>query len=123
MILVDTSVWVDHLFKNDAGMARLLKDGEVIMHPLIIGELSMGHLSPRAAVLNSLKTMPMIRQADDLEVWHTVETHRLYNSGIGYIDAHLLAATLLTPGTSLWTRDKRLRQTATHLGLAAIHLA
>jgi predicted nucleic acid-binding protein len=98
MILVDTSVWVDHLRKRDQAMQRFLDDGEVLSHPLVVGEL---------AVTSSHE-----------EVLRFVSEHKLFAQGIGYIDAHLLAAVQLTLGTTLWTRDKRLLQVANSFKLA-----
>lgn len=117
MILVDTSVWVDHLRANDAGLAYWLNNGQVLIHPCIIGEIVLGNLKNRELVIGALKEMPSITQATDHEVLDFIESNRLYGQGIGYVDAHLLAAVRLTPGTRLWTRDKRLRVAGDKLGL------
>lgn len=121
MILADTSVWVDHLRKGDPALIRLLDNGQVLAHPYVIGELALGHLGQRDAVLSSLQNLPSAATATDAEVLHFVEQHRLYGLGIGYIDAHLLAAIPLTPGAHLWTRDKVLFRVAERLGLSADH--
>jgi predicted nucleic acid-binding protein len=119
VILVDTSVWVDHLRSGDAGLAVLLDQGRVVIHPYVLGELSLGNLRQRDVVLGSLAGLPGMTVASDAEVLRFVETSKLYGLGIGYIDAHLLAAALLTPGVSIWTRDKRLMAAAEAVGLAS----
>ena len=119
MILVDTSVWVDHLRKGDQVLGRLLFAGRVLAHPFIVGELSLGVLRQREAVLGALMDLPQATIATVEEVFRFIEANGLPGSGIGYVDAHLLAATRLTPGAALWTRDKRLSEVAERLGLAA----
>jgi predicted nucleic acid-binding protein len=118
MILADTSIWVDHLRKGDLGMQRLLDQASVLCHPLIIGELAMGELHPREAILQTLREFPGATVADHEEVLRFVSYNKLYALGIGYIDAHLLASVRLTPGATLWTRDKRLAKAAESLNLA-----
>lgn len=119
MILADTSVWIDHLRSGDAALARLLDAGQVLVHPFIVGELALGNLRQRSAILSSLQDLPATRIASDAEVLGFIERHKLYGLGIGYVDAHLMAAVKLTPGTGLWTRDKRLLAAAAKLKLAA----
>ena len=118
MILVDTSVWVDHLRKGDQVLGRLLFAGRVLAHPFIVGELSLGVLRQREAVLGALMDLLQATIATVEEVFRFIEANGLPGSGIGYVDAHLLAATRLTPGAALWTRDKRLSEVAERLGLA-----
>ena len=122
MILVDTSVWVDHLRKVDPALARLLFKGQVLVHPFIVGELSLGVLKQRQAILTALSDLPQTAIATEKEVLHFIEENALPGSGIGYVDAHLLAATKLTPAATLWSRDKRLCEVAKSLALAA-HVA
>jgi len=117
MILVDTSVWIDHLRSKDAELERLLNDGQVVSHPFITGELAVGNLSPRDVILRALSRLPEATVARDEEVLHLISSHSLFGRGIGYVDAHLLAAVQLTSGASLWTRDKRLHEIATKLHL------
>ncbi len=118
MILVDTSVWVDHLRAGDRALARLLAAGTVLAHPFVIGELALGDLRQRDLILSDLNDLPRIGVATDQEVLHFIGQHALFGCGIGYIDAHLLASVRLVAGASLWTRDKRLAGAAERLGLA-----
>jgi predicted nucleic acid-binding protein len=118
MILVDSSVWVDHLRAGDKALASLLDAGMVLTHPFVIGELALGNLQKRADVLNALSGLPKASVATDAEVLAFIDRHPLSGRGIGYIDVHLLAAVQLTGSTALWTRDKRLHAIATGLGLA-----
>lgn len=118
MILVDTSVWVDHLRANDKALIALLDAGAVLAHPCVIGELALGNLRQREIVLNALSDLPQASVATDIEVLHFIDRHNLFGRGIGYIDAHLLAAAQLTAGAALWTKDKRLHGVAVELGLA-----
>ena len=122
MILVDTSVWVDHLRARDDVLASLLEAGSVVVHPFVTGELALGHLKRRDAVLQTLQDLPQARVATHDEVLHFIGQNRLFGLGIGYVDAHLLAAARLNPGVSLWTRDRRLHRPATLLGLTAKQL-
>lgn len=119
MILADTSVWVDHLRAGDKALAALLDAGMVLAHPFVIGELALGNLRQRELVLKALADLPHASVATDAEVLHFIAHHALSGRGIGYIDAHLLAAVKLTAGAELWTNDKRLRGVAVRLGLAA----
>lgn len=119
MILVDTSIWIDPLRKGDATLADLLEQRRVLAHPFVTGELSLGSLRQREIVLNSLQELPQAEIAHDEEVLHFIADEALFGLGIGYVDAHLLASVRLTPGTSIWTRDKRLLAAAARLSLAA----
>lgn len=117
MILVDTSVWVDHLRAVDDKLAELLESGQVLGHPFVIGEIALGSLRQRHAVLGALQELPQAIVASDDEVLHLIDRELLLGQGIGYVDAHLIAAVRLTAGASLWTRDKRLHRIATKLAL------
>ena len=119
MILADTSVWVDHLRSGDARLAVELNRSAILMHPFISGELALGSLPQRSKVLREIDSLPVARVARVEEVRLLIERRSLFSRGIGYIDAHLLAAVLLTPHTLLWTRDKRLRTVAELLGIHA----
>lgn len=117
MILVDTSVWVDHLRVGDAQLSALLNSSRVLMHPFVVGELTCGNLSNRAEVLALLGQLPRAAVATDEETLFFIERHELMGRGIGYVDAHLLAAVSLDAGTQLWTRDKRLLAVASTMKL------
>ena len=118
MILVDTSVWIDHLRQGNEHLAQLLGQGQVLAHPHVIGELALGNLQNRSAVLGALQELPQVAVATDDEVLQFIATNTVFGLGIGYTDAHLVAAVRLTPGTKLWTRDKRLLAVSAELGLA-----
>ena len=118
MILVDSTVWVDHLRLGDPLLVSRLEAGLVFTHPFIIGEIALGSLRQREKVLSALRDLPMAKQAADDEVQAFIEQQPLYSLGIGYVDAHLLAAVRLTPGMRLWTRDRRLNDIAAQLGVA-----
>jgi predicted nucleic acid-binding protein len=118
VILVDTSIWIDHLHTGDRELTQLLNNARVLAHPCVTGEIALGHLSRRSEIVALLHNLPQATVATDREVMTLIENRKLFGRGIGYVDAHLLAATLLTPGASLWTRDKRLAATAAHLRIA-----
>jgi predicted nucleic acid-binding protein len=117
MILVDTSVWVDHLRTGVPTLARALETHGVLVHRWVVGELALGDLSNRAGVLALLRALPQCDVAEPEELLHMIERVELHGRGIGYVDAQLLAATQLTPGARLWSRDRRLADAATQLGL------
>jgi predicted nucleic acid-binding protein len=119
MILADTSVWLQHLAGGEPLLARRLDAGEVLGHPLVIGELAMGNLRQREIVLASLRALPQAVVASDDEVLGFVEREALHGLGVGYADAHLLASARLSPETTLWTRDRRLAELAVRMGIAA----
>jgi hypothetical protein len=118
VILADTSIWVDHLRSGAAGLNERLLAAEVLGHPFIIGELACGHLRGRSEILALLQDLPQARVGTDAEVLYYIERYRLMGRGIGYVDAHLLAATALTPAARLWTADRKLHEVAVGLGLA-----
>jgi predicted nucleic acid-binding protein len=119
VILADTSVWVAHFRSTEAALAELLDASLILAHPSVIGELALGNLGARDAVLTALLDLPAAVVATDSEVLEFIDRHALFGRGIGYIDAHLLAAARLTAGAKLWTLDKRLSRVADALGLAA----
>ncbi|MBS0558149.1 MAG: type II toxin-antitoxin system VapC family toxin [Proteobacteria bacterium] len=119
MILVDSSVWVDHLRRRDAELVALLDAGVVMCHPFVIGELACGSLSNRAAFLAELANLPAAPVASHDEALGFVDRHALTGCGIGWVDAHLLASAYLAGRVPLLTRDKRLRAIAGELGIAA----
>ena len=111
MILVDTSVWVEHFRAGSAELQTLLQEGQVICHPFIIGELACGNLKNRASILSLLQNLPMATCAVDDEVLQFIADHQLMGKGLGYIDIHLLASAMLSR-MPLWTLDKRLAAAA-----------
>jgi predicted nucleic acid-binding protein len=117
MILIDTSVWIDHLRTGDEKLSKLLDTGHVLAHPFVIGEIALGHLRRREIILSALLDLPQATAATDAEVLLFIEEHSLAGLGIGYVDAHLLASTRLTAGSALWTRDKRLAVVAEGMNL------
>ena len=117
MILVDTSVWIGHLRSEDRKLTTLLNRNQVLIHPMVVGELACGNLRNRKEIMALLGGLPRILVADDDEVLFFIERHQLMGSGIGYVDVHLLAATALTQSARLWTHDLRLAQVATELNL------
>jgi len=116
MVLVDTSVWVSHLRDGNAGLEKLLNDGEVVWHPFVVGELACGNLKNRHEILLHLQSLPKAILAEDGEVLEFIENHQLMGKGLGYIDVHLIAAALLT-GAPLWTFDKTLDKLTKKIGI------
>lgn len=117
MILVDSSVWIDHLRSADADLTRYLAADQVLSHPFIIGEIALGNLRQRDIVLGALRGLPTATLASDDEVQILIDRESLHGLGIGYVDVHLLTSVRLMPGSRLWTRDKRLHGVAARLGL------
>jgi predicted nucleic acid-binding protein len=117
VILVDTSVWVEHLRRGLPRLATLLQEGEVLIHPWVIGELACGNLRNRSQVLDLLQGLPEATLASDAEVLLLIDRDRLMGRGIGYVDAHLLAAARLSD-CRLWTQDRRLAAVAEEQGVA-----
>ena len=118
MILVDTSVWVDHLRRGNDRLRELLEEGEVLTHRFVIGELACGNLKNRAEILELLASLPEAKIADQHEVLHVIDRHRLHGRRVGWVDAHLLTAALLN-SSRLWTLDKPLAKAARSLKIAA----
>jgi hypothetical protein len=114
VILVDTSVWVDHLRKNEVELQAHLNEGLVFCHPFVIGELACGNLKNRDEILSLLDALPKATVATHEEVMHLVSERTLFGKGLGWVDVHLLAAALLSD-SSLWTRDKTLASVAEEL--------
>jgi len=117
MILVDTSIWIDHINASDPVLVNLLADGQVLVHPFVIAEIALGSLRNREAVLGALRDLPNAVVATPEETVFLIEREGLFNRGIGYVDSALLASARLQPGTTVWTRDKRLAKAADDLGL------
>jgi predicted nucleic acid-binding protein len=120
MILVDTSVWIDHINASDPRLISLLAEERVLAHPYVIGEISLGSLRDREVVLGALLDLPRASIATPEETFYLIEREGLFNRGIGYVDTSLLASARLHPGITIWTRDKRLKKVANELDLGAV---
>ncbi|MFM0213123.1 type II toxin-antitoxin system VapC family toxin [Paraburkholderia sediminicola] len=120
MILVDTSVWIDHINASDSMLVTLLSEERVLAHPYVIGEISLGSLRNRDVVLGALLDLPHAPIAMPEEVAYLIQSEQLFNRGIGYVDTALLASVRLQPGVTVWTRDKRLKKVADELGVSAM---
>ena len=118
MIIVDTSVWIDHLRKGESRLGELLNAGKVLVHPFVIGELACGNLSNRDTVLALLHALPSTPVATNDEVLFYINRNELMGKGIGFIDVHLLASVSLAGDAQLWTRDRRLGTLAASMNLA-----
>jgi predicted nucleic acid-binding protein len=120
MILADTSVWVNHFRQDDPHLRQSLLDGQILMHPFVIGEIACGHLRSRQKVLSDLQRLPPVILAEQDEVLGFLDQHQLFGKGISWIDAHLLASARLS-ACRLWTLDLRLSAAAKrlHLGYSA----
>jgi predicted nucleic acid-binding protein len=116
MVLVDTAIWVSYLKEGNADLKALLKDGEVLCHPYIIGELACGNLKNRMEILSLLEALPMAKTAGHEEVMNFIKIHDLAGAGLGYVDMHLLASALLSR-SPLWTADRSLGAAAKKLGI------
>jgi predicted nucleic acid-binding protein len=124
LILADTSIWIDHFRSGNRRsenkeMRKLLNEGQIVIHPVIIAELALGSLQERTKTLALLDLLPQVRVAQLSEVRRMIEARRLYSLGIGLTDAQLIASVFINPSTLLWTRDKRLRKAAEGLGIHA----
>jgi predicted nucleic acid-binding protein len=118
VILVDTSVWVDHLRSGDSVLAELLEQSRVIMHPMVLGELTCGHLQNRRQLLQLWQQLESLQPVSHDEGLYFIEHNGLMGKGIGYVDVHLLASAAIAAGVKLWTRDKRLACIAAELRYA-----
>ena len=114
MILVDTSIWISHFRKGNSHLGKLLLDELVVCHPFVIGELACGHIKNRIEIISLLKALPKAEAVENDEILYFIEHRKLMGLGIGLIDAHLLASSLLT-NTLLWTADKQLSTVAAKL--------
>ena len=117
MILVDTSVWIDHFRTPEAELRERLKAGDVLIHSMVIGEIACGNLSRRAQVLARLRSLPRIPEPEHDEVMRTIESDGFMGRGLGFIDAHLICSVLRHVDASLWTRDSRLKRVAEEFGV------
>jgi predicted nucleic acid-binding protein len=117
MVLVDTSVWVDHFRRGHSGLIEHLEEGAVLCHPFVVGELACGNIKKRSEILNLLQALPEATVADQDEVLHLLQEWRLFGRGLGWVDAHLLASARLSH-CSLWTLDKSLEKAASEINQA-----
>ena len=116
MVLVDTSVWVEHFRAGNIGLEHLLNEGDVACHQFVTGELACGNLSNRAEILSLLQALPLADHAEHEEVMQLIENYNLMGKGLGYVDMHLLASAVLSR-VPIWTLDKKLRDVSSQLGL------
>jgi predicted nucleic acid-binding protein len=119
LILADTSVWIDHFRSEDKALRQHLNQGQIVIHPLVIAELALGSLKERTKTLALLDLLPQVQVANLSEIRTLIEARRLYNLGIGLVDAHLIASVLINQPTLLWTRDRPLRKVSETLGIHA----
>lgn len=122
MILVDTSIWIDHFRYGDAELRKIIEDDRLLCHPVVIGELALGNLRDRDAIMAFLAAQPEALIASHDEVMVMIDQHSIFSMGIGYTDAHLLASALIDRRSILWTRDKRLAAAAQKAG-ASLHVS
>jgi hypothetical protein len=118
MVLVDTSVWIDHLRRRSERLAGLLEDGLIVCHPFVVGELACGHLARRAEMLALLQRLPTLALVSYDEALRFVDARHLAGSGLGWVDVHLLAAARVA-GAAVWTADRRLAKVADTLDSSA----
>ena len=118
MILVDTSVWVDHLRGHVLELEDALRTARVVMHSMVFGELVCGNLPDRTRQIAEWSTIPRVIELRNEEVQSQIESRKLMGRGIGFADAHVLCACLVNDGTLLWSRDKRLKRIAEEFGVA-----
>jgi len=116
MVLVDTSVWVEHFRSGSIGLENLLNEGRVVCHLFIVGELACGNLLNRSEILSLLQALPLADHAEHEEVMHFIENYSLMGKGLGYIDMHLIVSALLTK-VPIWTLDKKLKEVSSKLGI------
>jgi predicted nucleic acid-binding protein len=116
MVLVDTSVWIDHFHKTNIRLTGLLEESFVLIHPYIVGELACGNIKNREEILKLLQSLPQIKVTNHNEIIYFIEKNKLYGKGLGYIDIHLLASCIID-NAKLYTRDKKLINIAKELKL------
>lgn len=118
MIIVDTSIWADHFRQAVADLTMLVAKDLVLQHPFVTGELAMGNPANRQAMIDTLEALPQAEVIDWSELLSFAGRHELGGTGIGYVDAHLLASAAGRESVRLWTRDKRLADNAKRLSVA-----
>jgi predicted nucleic acid-binding protein len=120
MILVDTSVWIDHLHTASPRLVDLLDRDEVAVHPMVIEELALGSIKDRGSFLESLNGLRTLTGLSHVEAIELVTTRQLWGRGLSAVDVHLLGSVMVSPGFALWTRDKRLKAVAAELGVSLV---
>ena len=118
MILVDSSVWIDHFNMHHEVLESVMRSNSVVIHPLVLGELAIGQFKQRARTLKNLALLPSVPEVSHDLVRYFIDHEKLYGQGIGYVDCHLLASSMTQPGCSLWTHDRRLKLIAKRLTIA-----
>ena len=116
MILIDTSVWADHLREAEPGLVTLLNEGSVLIHPFVIEEIACGNLPDREETLELLHSLPEAPTVEHSEVLDLITNERLYGTGLGSVDVHLIASARLA-GAKIWSKDKAFSREAKRLGL------
>jgi predicted nucleic acid-binding protein len=119
LFLADTSIWIDHFRNTNVKLSNLLGRRGILLHPFVVGELALGHVPNLRIMIDDFRDLPRAPVADAEEVFELIVRDRLFGSGIGYVDAHMLASALLSPDVRLWTRDKRLHAVAARLRVAS----
>lgn len=117
MLLVDTSVWIDHLRSSEHALTQALELDDVSTHPFIVQELGLGSIRNRDILVDALERLSQVKTLTHDELMTFVDSNKLWGKGLSMVDAHLLGSATITPNTTLWTRDKRLKSTATKLGV------
>ncbi|OBC07964.1 type II toxin-antitoxin system VapC family toxin [Gordonia sp. w5E2] len=120
MILVDTSVWIDHLHAKDERLPSLLADDEIGCHPLVVEELALGSIANRDVIIDLLSNLVQFPVLTHAELLHLVESRKLWGRGLSPVDAGLLGSAILVDGATLWTRDKRLRAACVDVGVDCV---
>ena len=117
VVVVDTSIWIDHLRSGDPRLKQLIADKSLFQHPFIIGEISVGNLATREQTVRALRGLPQIEPVSEEEFHRFLGAAELFGTGLGFVDVHVLAATAATPGAEIWTGDRRMLEQAERLGL------
>jgi predicted nucleic acid-binding protein len=119
LFLADTSIWIDHFRHSNVILSNLLGRRNILLHPFVVGEVALGHVYNFEMMIDHFRDLPRAPVADTEEVLQLIVRNKLFGSGIGYVDAHMLASALLEPDVRLWTRDKRLHAVAARLLVAS----
>lgn len=118
MILPDTAIWIDHIHAKNAQLELLLRGDRVLLHPFVIGEIALGSMKRYDTIMEALSALRPAPVAADEDVRFMIRQHTIMGTGVGYVDAHILASAMLVPGSSIWTRDRRLDAVARRMGVA-----